>query len=102
MTAVAPATSAASSTASPERAQLHQAAQAFEAIFVREMLAAARQSSFGETPLGNDQGAQTFAAMRDEHFADLAAHSGALGLGQQVERALEARLPVTLAAGSKG
>jgi flagellar protein FlgJ len=76
--------------ATPDRARLHQAAQAFEAIFVRQMLASARQSNFGDSLWGNDQGQGTFAGMRDERLADLTAQSGALGLAQQIERQLGA------------
>jgi flagellar protein FlgJ len=75
-----------------ERARLHKAAQAFEAIFVREMLSAARSEKFGETLWGTGQGNDTFTAMRDERFADIAAQTGAFGLGQQVEAQLAARV----------
>ena len=104
MTTVPPLAGA--SAATPESAaqqtKLHGAAQAFEAIFVREMLTAARSSNFGDTLWGTDQGGDTFTAMRDERFADITAQSGALGLAKQVEAQLAARLPVTLAPGSKG
>ena len=97
------ATSTATPATSPERARLHQAAQAFEAIFVRQMLSTARQSSFGDTLWGDDKGQDTFTAMRDERFADITAQSGALGLAKQVERDLSARLgdaaPVPAAGG---
>ena len=83
----------------PERAALHQAAQAFEAIFVRQMLSAARSTNFGDTLWGTDQGGDTFTTMRDERFADITAQSGALGLARQVEAQLATRLP---SAGSKG
>ncbi len=86
------ATSTASSASSTERARLHQAAQAFEAIFVRQMLSTARQSNFGNTLWSDDKGQDTFSAMRDERFADLTAQSGTLGLAKQVERDLSARL----------
>ena len=68
--------------------RLHKAAQAFEAIFVRQMLSSARQGNFGDTLWGSDQGHDTFTAMRDEKFADIAAQSGTLGLGQQIEKQL--------------
>jgi flagellar protein FlgJ len=89
-TTSAPTTSAAAS--SPERARLHQAAQQFEAIFVRQMLSSARAANFGDTLWGDDQGNQTFTAMRDERFADLTAQSGTLGLAKQVEAQLAGRL----------
>ena len=79
----------------PDRARLHQAAQAFEAIFVRQMLAAARQSDFGDSLWGSDQGQGTFAGMRDERLADLTAQSGTLGLAQQIERQLAPKIDAT-------
>jgi len=92
--ATAPATIAPPAPLAPssDRARLHSAAQAFEAIFVREMLAAARAEKFGDTLWDNDQGNDTFAAMRDQRFADIAAQTGAIGLGKQVEAQLAARI----------
>lgn len=97
------ATGAASVAAAPatnpaEKARLHQAAQAFEAIFVRQMLSSARQSDFGDTLWGDDKGKDTFTAMRDERFADLTAQSGALGLAKQVETQLSGQSPATTGA----
>ena len=52
------------------------------------MLSSARQQNFGDTLWGSDQGHDTFTAMRDEKFADIAAQSGTLGLGKQIEKQL--------------
>ncbi|EGD59418.1 peptidoglycan hydrolase [Novosphingobium nitrogenifigens DSM 19370] len=87
-TAVAAATVPTTSATSGDQSKLHQAAQAFEAIFVRQMLASARQTNFGDDLWGNDQGNDTFTAMRDERFADIAAKSGAFGLAHQIETQL--------------
>jgi len=94
MTTISPTGTASAGPAAqtPERAGLHKAAQAFEAIFVRQMLTAARQNSFGDTLWGEDQGHDTFTAMRDEHVADIAAQSGTLGLAKQIEAQLGAKL----------
>ncbi|OZA92701.1 rod-binding protein [Altererythrobacter sp. H2] len=74
----------------PERNELREAAQAFEAIFVRRLLAAARDSSLaGETPFSGP-GLEQFTAMRDEHVADIAAKSRGFGLADQIERQLSA------------
>jgi flagellar protein FlgJ len=78
---------------SPDRAQLREAAQQFEAIFVRQMLASARSVNFGNDLMGQDQGGETFAQMRDERFADIAAKSGSFGLGKQIEAQLLRTLP---------
>jgi flagellar protein FlgJ len=74
-----------------DRAQLAEAARQFEAIFVRHMLAAARKASFGEPLLGG-QGLETFRTMQDERFAEIAANSGAFGLGAMIERHLAAQV----------
>ena len=74
-----------------ERAQLAKAAKQFEAIFVRQMLAAARKTDFGGDMLGSDS-LQTFRAMQDEHFADIASDTGAFGLAKMIEKQLGAQL----------
>ena len=70
-----------------QREQLAGAARQFEAIFVRQMLAAARKADFGDRLFGG-QGIDTFRTMQDEHFADIAGKSGALGLASQIEAQL--------------
>lgn len=80
---------------SAERAALRKAAEGFEAIMVRKLLASARASSFAEeTPLTGG-GMQQFQAMRDEHFADVAAQSGAFGFARSIEASLAQHLPAT-------
>jgi peptidoglycan hydrolase FlgJ len=79
---------------SPERAALRKAAEGFEAIMLRRMLASARASSFAEeTPLTGG-GMQQFQAMRDEHFADIAANTGAFGFARSIEAQLAQHLSV--------
>lgn len=78
-----------------DRERLADAAKAFEAIFVRQMLSAARQAGFGDSLTGGGQGLETFRAMQDSQFADLAAQSGALGLAKQIEAQLARHLPPT-------
>jgi flagellar protein FlgJ len=90
MTPVA-AQSSQSTPPDPARIALHKAAQQFEAIFLRQMLAAARKADFGEELFGG-QALQTFNTMQDEKFADLAAESGAFGLARQIESQLAAHL----------
>ena len=88
----APLLAAGSLTAShgTDRTQLAAAAKQFEAIFVRQMLAAARKSDFGGNLLGG-QGLDTFRTMQDEHFADLAAETGAFGMAKLIEAQLSAQ-----------
>ena len=77
--------------ASP-REQLHSAAKQFEAIFVRQMLAAARKTDFGGDMFGG-QAMQTFRQLQDEHFADVASETGALGLASIIEAQMARFLP---------
>jgi flagellar protein FlgJ len=70
-----------------ERERLSVAARQFEAIFLRQMLSAARKADFG-TPLLGGRGLDTFRTMQDEHFAALASQSGAFGLAAQIEAQL--------------
>lgn len=74
-----------------DRVQLARAAKQFEAIFVRQMLAAARKTDLSDGALGGE-GLQTFRAMQDEHFADIASDTGAFGLAKMIERQLSAQL----------
>lgn len=70
-----------------DRDKLAKVAQQFEAVFLRQMLGAARKASFGGDLLGG-QALDTFRTMQDEHFADLAAQCGVLGLAAMIERHL--------------
>lgn len=75
-----------------ERAQLKEAAQQFEAIFVRQMLTAARSTDFGGDELFGGEGEETFREMRDAQFAQLASESGTLGLAARIEAQLARHL----------
>ena len=86
------ATSSLSASPGTDRERLASAAKAFEAIFVRQMLSAARQAGFGDSLIGG-QGLDTFRSMQDSHFADLTAQTGALGLARQIEAQLARHLP---------
>lgn len=78
----------------PDRAALREAAEGFEAIMLRKLLESARASSFAEeTPLTGG-GMEQWRAMRDEHFADIAAQSGAFGFARSIEASLAQYLPV--------
>lgn len=77
----------------PEQAELRKAAEGFEAIMVRKMLESARAAKFTEeTPLTGGAMKQ-YEAMRDEHFADIAAKSGAFGFARSIEASLAQYLP---------
>ncbi len=76
-------------TAKPEREKLAEAARQFEAIFVRQMLASARQTSFDTNSEGDglfsSQGMDTFRQMQDERLADIASQRGSFGLAKMIE-----------------
>ena len=76
-------------TLGSDRERLSAAAKQFEAIFIRQMLSAARQSSLGGDLLGG-KGVDTFREMQDARFADLAAESGTFGLAKHIEAQLSA------------
>ena len=78
--------------ASTEREKLSGAAKQFEAIFVRQMLAAARATDFGDDNVFGKMD-QTFVQMRDERFAEIASQTGALGFAKQIEHHLAALVP---------
>ena len=80
-----------SEPANAERAKLSGAAKQFEAIFVRQMLAAARKTSFGDDNFGG-KSVETFRQMQDERFAEIAAESGTFGIAKFVEAQLSQRL----------
>ncbi len=76
-----------------EREGLSKAATQFEAIFLRQMLAAARKSDFGNE-LFQSQGTDTFRQMMDDRFADIMAESGSLGFARTIETRLAEQLNV--------
>ena len=69
---------------SPERAELTAAARQFEAIFVRQMLSAARKTDFGDSMFGSEA-MGTFRQMQDDRFAEIASQRGAFGLAKMIE-----------------
>ena len=96
---ISPVSSTPPKTPSPERAELAQAAREFEAIFVRQMLSAARKADFGGDLLGS-QGMDTFRTMQDERFADMAAETGAFGMARMIEAQLASRIAPGASPGS--
>ena len=85
-------TTAPTAAPSGDRGKLAQAAKQFEAIFVRQMLSAARKTDFGESIFGG-QAMDTFRQMQDERFADIASETGAFGLANMLEAQLARHLP---------
>ena len=95
-TALSATFGSASSTAAvtTDREKLAAAAKQFEAIFLREMLSAARKTDFGgESDMIGDGGLDTFRQMQDDHFADIAAKTGTIGMAKIIEAQLGRFLP---------
>jgi flagellar protein FlgJ len=92
MTPVSLSQTLASTAPQTDRQQLHEAAQQFEAILLRQFLAAARKADFGGGFLSNEA-MGTFRQMQDDHFADVASHTGAFGMAAMIEAQLAAHLP---------
>ena len=76
-----------------DREKLAGVAKQFEAIFMRQMLAAARKSDFGGDKLFSSQALDTFNQMQDEHFADMTAQTGTLGFATIIEAQMARFLP---------
>ena len=74
-------------TSPADKAALHAAAQKFEAMMVRQMLAEARKTDFGDKLMSNE-GTKTFREMQDSRFADAAAKTGSLGFANIIEAQL--------------
>lgn len=85
-------TSATSAVSGPDRERLKEVAQQFEAIFLRQMLSAARSTDFGGDDVFGGAGEETFQEMRDSQFADIASQSGAIGLAASIEKQLAQHL----------
>ncbi|MEE4152941.1 MAG: hypothetical protein V2I27_02160 [Erythrobacter sp.] len=59
---------------------------------VRKLLETARASSFAEEAPLTGSGMDRWIEMRDEHFADIAAQSGAFGFARSIEEQLSQHL----------
>ncbi len=68
--------------------QLREAAKAFEAVFVRQMIGSMRQSSLGDDLFGS-QASDQFREMSDARLADDMAAKGALGIADMLLKQFE-------------
>lgn len=68
-----------------ETAKLKDAAEAFEAIFLRQMISSMRQATPGDTLFGNDAGNQ-FRDMSDSRLADDMAANNSFGIAEALLR----------------
>lgn len=106
VSATNPATAKLGLAAKTDREKLSATAKQFEAIFVRQMLAAARKADLGGGELtgadGNGGGAMdTFREMQDNQFADIASQTGALGFAAKIEAQVARFLPSSQATPAK-
>lgn len=72
-----------SAAADSKRAQLKEAARAFEAVFARQMIGAMRQAKLGDDLLGSAASDQ-FRDMADARLADTMAEKGSLGIAEML------------------
>lgn len=75
-------------TAAPNAGTLREVAQGFEAIMLRQLLAAADKADFGGEDLFGSSATDTFTEMRNARFAEIASQRGTLGLAAQIEAQL--------------
>jgi flagellar protein FlgJ len=66
-----------------QREQLRTAAQAFEAVFLRQMIGSMRQAHLAEDAFGS-QATDQFREMSDARLADQMSHQGAFGIAQML------------------
>lgn len=90
----------ATSPTETDRQKLSAVAKQFEAIFMRQMLSAARKTDFGGDQLFSSQALDTFNQMQDEHFADVTAQTGTLGFASIIEAQMARFLPTDTASGA--
>lgn len=74
-----------------QKAALGKAAQQFEAIFVRQMLAAANKAKLADG-LFDNSAVEQFRSMQDSRFADIVSENGGLGLARTIERQLSRQI----------
>lgn len=90
MTAITPATATAGPAAAPVDPRLAQAADAFEAIFLRQMIGAMRSANLTDDAFAGGSSGQ-FRDMADAHVADSMAGSGKLGIAEALLAGLSRR-----------
>ena len=78
-----PSTSLGTNEVGGKRAELARAAQAFEAVFLRQMIGSMRQAKLGEDILGG-QATDTFTEMSDAKLADAMAENSSFGIAEML------------------
>lgn len=80
---IGPVTTTAPAAAKPVDPGMRKAAEAFEAVFVRQLIGSMRSSSLGDDILGSQAGEQ-FRDMADAKTAEGMAQTGALGIADML------------------
>jgi len=80
---VAPAAPQEAAQASSRQSELRTAAQAFEAVFLRQMIGSMRQAHLADDPFGS-QATEQFRDMSDARLAEEMSHQGAFGVAQML------------------
>lgn len=73
-------TAAATTAADPREAQLREAAKAFEAVFLRQLIGSMRQAKLADDDLFGSQATEQFRDMADARMADSMAGKGSFGI----------------------
>ena len=69
--------------ADPQREQLRAAAQAFEAVFLRQMIGSMRQARLADDAFGS-QASEQFRDMADARLADDMSKQGSFGIAEML------------------
>lgn len=77
-----------------QRSELRTAAQAFEAVFLRQMIGSMRQARLAEDPFGS-QATEQFRDMSDARLADEMSRQGSFGIAQMLIAQFEQRIAPT-------
>lgn len=85
---IAPVASKPPEAADDKRQQLVTAAQAFEAVFMRQMIGSMRQAHLGDDLFGSSA-ADQFRDMQDARLADQMATGGAFGIAEMLIKQFE-------------
>ena len=88
-------------TGSTASTKLTKAAHDFEAIFLRQMMAAADKTDFGSDAF-TGQGLSTFRSQQEAQFADIAAGRDTLGIAKLLESRIAAQAGTSSAASTSG
>jgi peptidoglycan hydrolase FlgJ len=84
-----PATARHGSAPAIEQADLRQAAEQFEAVFLRQLIGAMRQARLADDVFGS-QAADSYRELADANLADAMARRGSIGIAALVEHQLGA------------